>query len=230
LSSGIQKAGTNAGLQAGLPAPPKLLQAILPVLFFLPAFAADAPRVIYTKSFPGSSPAYVSITIERSGVVSYKEAVDDDPEKFQLEEETTATIFDLAQKLDHFKHPIESGLKVANMGVKTLRWENGDEKSETKFNYSLDENAKTLHDWFERITETERLLVDLRRAVRHDRLGVHQALINIQSSWERKRLAGAQQFLPLLDQVAKNEVYLHMARERAAQLSEAIRAAKLKAE
>ena len=37
-------------------------------------------------------------------------------------------------------------------------------------------------------------------------------------------------FLPLLDRVAGNEIYLHMTRERAAQLSEAIRAAKPKAE
>lgn len=192
--------------------------------------AGDAPRVIYTKSFPGSSPAYVSITVERSGTVFYKEAADDDPEKFQLEEDATASIFDLAGKLDRFTHPIESGLKVANMGVKTFRWEDGAEKSEIKFNYSLDENAKALHDWFERITESERLLVDFRRSVRHDKLGVNQALLNIQTSWERKRLAGAAQFLPLLDQVARNDIYMHMARERAAQLSEAIRAAKLKAE
>jgi len=116
------------------------------------------------------------------------------------------------------------------MGAKTFRWENGDEKSEAKFNYSLDENAKTLHDWFERITETERLLVEFRRAIRHDKLGVHQTLINIQATWERKRLTGAEQFLPLLDRVAGNEIYMHMARERAAQLSEAIRAAKPKAE
>ena len=62
--------------------------------------------------------------------------------------------------------------------------------------------------------------------MRHDKLGVNEALINIQSAWERKRLTGAQQFLPLLDQVAKNEIYMHMARERAAQLAEAIRARK----
>lgn len=194
------------------------------------AIAADVPRVIYTKSFPGSTPAYVSITVERSGAVAYKESVDDDPEKFQLEPEAIEAIFDLAHKLDRFTHPLESGLKVANMGVKTFRWENGAENSEIKFNYSLDENARTLHDWFERISETERLLVEFRRAVRHDKLGVHQALINIQSLWERKRLTGAEQFLPLLDQVATNEIFLHMARGRAAQLSEAIRAAKPKAE
>jgi len=195
------------------------------------AFSSDTARLVYTKSFPGSSPAYVSITVERSGQVSYKEEVDDDdPEKFQLEEAGTDVMFDLAARLDHFKHPLESGLKVANMGVKTFRWEDGGASSEQKFNYSLDENAKALHDWFEAITETERLFAELKRAARHDKLGVHDALIHIEATWMQRRLTGADQFLPLLDQIAQNEIYLHMARQRAAILGEAIRASKAKAQ
>ncbi len=192
--------------------------------------AADSPRIIYTKSFPGSAPAYVSITVDRSGAVAYKEATDDDPEQFKLEPAETNGIFDLAQKLDHFTHPIESGLKVANMGAKTLRWENGSEVSEAKFNYSLDENAKALHDLFERITETVRQMSVLQRAIRHDKLGIDAALGSILFSWDHKRLMGAPQFLPLLDQVAGNDIYMHMSRTRAAELAEAIRAAKAKAE
>ena len=192
------------------------------------AFSGDA-RIVYTKSFPGSSPAYVSITVERSGEVSYREAADDDdPEKFQLEPSGTEVMFDLAAQLDHFKRPLESGLKVANMGVKTFRWEDGDTSSEQKFNYSMDESAKALHDWFEAITETERLFAELKRAARHDKLGVHDALIHIESAWMQRRLTGADQFLPLLDQIAQNEIYLHMARQRAAMLGEAIRAAQEK--
>ncbi len=194
------------------------------------AYSIDTGRIVYTKSFPGSSPAWVSITVERNGDVSYKEAVDDDPEKFQLEEANTEVMFDLAARMDHFKHPLESGLKVANMGVKTFRWEDGNASSEQKFNYSVDENAKALHDWFEAITETERLFAELKRAARHDKLGVLDALINIEGEWQRRRLAGADQFLPLLDQIAQNEIYLHMARQRAAMLGEAIRASKAKAQ
>jgi len=43
-------------------------------------------------------------------------------------------------------------------------------------------------------------------------------------------MTGADQFLPLLDQIAQNEIYLHMARQRAAILGEAIRASKAKAQ
>lgn len=194
------------------------------------ACAENSAKIVYTKSFPGSSPAYVNITLDRGGDVSYREDADDDPEKFKLETPSTEVIFDLAARLDHFKHPLESGLKVANMGVKTFRWEEGAASSEQKFNYSLDENAKALHDWFEAITETERLFAELKRAARHDKLGVHDALIHIEQIWMQRRLTGADQFLPLLDQIAQNEIYLHMARQRAAMLGEAIRASKAKSQ
>ena len=187
------------------------------------ALAADPQRLSFTKVFPGSSPAYVSITVERTGTVAYKEALDEDPETFQLEEDFTATIFDLAEKLNHFKNPLESGLKVANMGQKTLRWESGAEKHEAKFNYSLDENARLLQDWFERIGESERLFATLRRAARYDKLGVNDAVLKIEIALNQKRLVGVEQFLPLLDRVAKNDTYLHMARDRAERLADTFR-------
>ena len=40
--------------------------------------AADAPRIFYSKSFPGSKPAYAQVTLERSGNGEYREAVDDE--------------------------------------------------------------------------------------------------------------------------------------------------------
>ncbi|HVO97095.1 MAG TPA: hypothetical protein VMT15_03470 [Bryobacteraceae bacterium] len=208
-----------------------LMPSILALCIAIPAaFSSDAARIVYTKSFPGSTPAYVWISVTHSGDVSYREDPDDDPERFHLEDAGRDTMFDLASQLDHFKRPLESGLKVANMGVKTFRWEDGGETNEQKFNYSLDESAKALHDWFEAITETERLFAELKRSARHDKLGVHDALIRIEQEWNMRRLTGAEQFLPLLDQIAQNEIYLHMARQRAAVLGEQIRAAKAKSQ
>jgi hypothetical protein len=186
--------------------------------------AADTARITFTKSFPGSVPAYVSIAIERSGAGAYKEAPDDEPETFKLENQAAATLFDLADKLDHFKRPLESGLKVANMGAKTFRWEDGVTASEAKFNYSQDVNAQALLDGFECISDSERAFFQLRLAVKHDKLGVQDAMLHIQDLWEQRRLVGTQQFLPLFDRMIKDESYLHMARERAAALAAAIRA------
>ena len=76
--------------------------------------------------------------------MSYKETPDDDPDTFQLEPDFTDKIFDLANKLDHFKKPIESSLKIANMGAKTFRWEDAGATTEAKFNFSTDPSAKDL--------------------------------------------------------------------------------------
>jgi hypothetical protein len=187
------------------------------------AMAADTPRIVFTKVFPGSDPDYVSITVDRSGAVLYKEAADEDPDKFQLEPSSTAAIFNLAEMLDHFKRPLESGLKVAKMGDKTFRWENGAEKNETKYNYSLDENAKALQDWFEHIVESQRLLIELQRVVRHDKLGANDAMLHIEVAWDQQHLVGLVQFLPLMDRVARDETYVNMARERAGRLAEVFR-------
>jgi len=188
------------------------------------AAAADVPRISYTKIFPGSDPAYMATTIDRNGAVTYRETKDEEPEMFQMEADAVKAVFDLADKLDHFKRPLESGLKVAKTGDKTFRWENGAEASETKFNYSLDENAKTLQDWFERISESERALMLLRRNIRFDKLGVNDAVLRVDLAWSQKRLVGREQFLPLLDRVAKNETFINLARERAARLATTMRA------
>lgn len=194
------------------------------LLFLCAAAAAESPRIVYSKFFKGSKPEYVSIALERSGQAVFKEdPKDDNPIQFQLAEAETSEIFDLAGKLDHFKHPLESGLKVANMGIKTFRFENGADASEAKFNYSEDVNAKALADWFEKITETEEHLIDLDRVVHFDKLGVNDALLQLEITFDRKRLVAPQQFLPLLDRVIKNDSFLHIARARAASLSEAIR-------
>lgn len=189
------------------------------------------PKVTFIKSFPKSTPEYVHIEVSRSGKSVYKESVNDDqPVDFRLSPGDTAAIFDLTEKAGRFAAALESGIKVAFMGGKTLRWEDGATKQEAKFNYTLDENARLLVDWFDRITETQLLLFDLERTARFDRLGVNKTILQIEASYDRKRLVGPERFLPMLDKVAKNESYLHMARERAAALAEAFRGPKTKAE
>jgi hypothetical protein len=182
--------------------------------------AADAATVHYSKSFPGSKPPLVSIEVAQDGTAVYNEGPQDqDPVNFKLNPATTEQIFQLVEKCERFKRPLESNLKVANMGKKTFRYTNGTESHEVTFNYSLDENAKLLADWFERLTETQQLLFEFERTVKFDRLGVNDAILRIEAAWDRNRLVGVERFLPLLDRVTKNGGYLNMARERAAYLA-----------
>jgi hypothetical protein len=185
---------------------------------------AGGPRVFYSKSFPGSTPAYTQVDLDRSGQVEYREAPDDDrPLKFKLHESEVRDIFALIEKLDYFRRPLESPLKVAFMGTKTLRYENGSEKGEAKFNFSEDANARALADWFERIAESAQRRIELEMAAKYDRLGVVKALVALEGEMEHKRLVAQEQFLPILDRIARNESYMHTARERAAAMADAIR-------
>jgi hypothetical protein len=194
------------------------------LLLWSAAFALGEPKLYYSKFFKGSVPEFVAINLQRGGQVTYQEAKEDEnPIKVQLAPAETQEIFSLADKLDRFQRPLESGLKVANMGTKTFRFEDGNDKHEIQFNFSQDTSAQALLDWFERITESERHFIELDRTVHYDKLGVNDVLLQLQITYEHKRLVAPEQFLPLLDRIAKNESFLHIARERAAGLTESIR-------
>jgi len=99
----------------------KLLMALLS----LAAWAEDG-KLIFMKTFPGSTPAWVKIVVEKNGQAVYSEAPDDpQPLTFKLTEAETAAMFGLAEKLGWFTRTIESGLPVARMGDKVFRYEGG---------------------------------------------------------------------------------------------------------
>ncbi len=181
---------------------------------------ASSPRLTYTRSFPGSSPEYFRIVLNSAGELEYSESpADPQPIHAHMSESEAAPIFGMADQLDHFKTPLESGLKVANTGKKVFRYEDGAGViSETTFNYSVNETAQKLLDRFEQIAATERAYLDLDRTVHFDKLGVNDALAEIEGLWERKQLAAPGQFAPLLTRVATHESFMHLARDRAARL------------
>jgi hypothetical protein len=194
--------------------------------------AADSATIYYTKTFPGSVPAFASIWVDRGGQGEFNDspAGEQTPLKFQLEPLETEAIFSLAAKLGNFSRPIESGLKVAFTGAKVFRYEGGAAKNEVKFNYSQDPDAQLLLDWFERLTETSLHNINLEYSARFDRLGLDKALLQLQITADKNRLAGATQLLPILDRIAKTQSAFNRVRERAASLAEAIRAGKAKSE
>ncbi|MFN7925084.1 MAG: hypothetical protein U0Q16_33615 [Bryobacteraceae bacterium] len=200
-------------------------------LLVAPWLAAE-PKIVFSKSFPGSKPPLVFIEFERNGKAVYKEAENDEqPIPFELTKEQADQIFALAEKLGKFNRPLESGLKVANMGQKSFRWDDdGKRGAEVKFNYSQDEDARSILDWFEKMIETEQHFINVERSVKFDKLGANRALLLLQAGMERDRLVGLTQFLPLLERVTKNQGFLHMDRERATTLIEWIKNGKPKAD
>lgn len=180
------------------------------------------PRLIFTKSFPGSIPPYVSISVEKTGDLQYKESpTDDQPVKAKLSESDVNTLFGLAEKLEFFKTPLESGLKVANTGKKTFRYEpESGPPTESIFNYSTIIPAQQLLDRFEQLSSSEQAYLKLDRTVHFDKLGVNDALADIESLWLHKQLAAPAQFVPLLTRIAGRESFMHLVRERAARLKD----------
>ncbi len=200
----------------------KLLVALLAASVL---YDADLPKIRFIKSFPGSKPAYIAIWIDKGGAGEWTDSPDgDQPIRVQLEPAETTAIFSLAEKLDFFARPLEAGLKVAFTGEKTLGYDAGADSHEVKFNYTTDQNGRELVDWFEKISETMQLYDGLERAAKFDRLGVDREILLLQASQERHRLAGAGRLLPLLDSIAANPAIINRARERAANIAQALRA------
>jgi hypothetical protein len=188
--------------------------------------AADLPKISYTKSFPGSVPAYVSIWVDKSGHGEFNDTPggDQPPIQFQLRPAEKEAIFSLAAKLGNFTRPLEAKAKVAFTGAKVFRYEDGATRHEVKFNYTQDPDAQLLLDWFERLTETSMHTINLERTVQFDRLGLDKALLQLQVSVDRGRLAGASQLLPILDRIARNRSTFNRDQDRAAAIAQAIRA------
>jgi hypothetical protein len=187
---------------------------------------AANPKIVFTKSFPGSTPSFEWVSVDQDGTLQYKESPSDDhPVTAQMPQAEVLPLFEQAQKLGYFRSPLESGLKVANTGKKTFQYIDPNGKvTETSFNYSNDETAKQLLDRFEQIALTERAYLELDRAIHFDKLGVNEALAQIESLWLQKQLAAPQQFIPLLNRIIGHESFMHLVRERSAKLKEEFQA------
>jgi len=191
-------------------------------LVFLTALFLNG-RLQFTKVFPQSQPAYVGITVDSSGAAEFKtDPKDEQPVIFHLTDAETAELFALAAKVDLTQN-LEAPHKVAFMGTKTIRYENDGKTGQQAYNYTENLDARSLADWFERISESEQCFIDLERSVKYEKIGVNESLLGLQSEWERKRLIAPQQFLPLLDRVVKSDSYLQMARKRAQALADTFR-------
>ncbi len=195
----------------------------LTVLLAFAGTLAGGQKLIFTKTFPQSQPPYVRIAVEESGAGEFRTSPQDDqPVQFQLSDAEKTELFGLANKVD-FGQKLEAPMRVAQMGLKTIRFENAGRTVEQTFNYTQNLDARALTDWFERISESEMCYLDLERTAKYEKIGVNEAILQIQADWERKRLVAPKQFLPLLDRIVKSESYVKMARARAANLADTFR-------
>jgi hypothetical protein len=183
--------------------------------------------ITFRKIFKSSYPEFVEIKISQSGSGTFDiRQLDDDasPQPFEVGAPLVQKIFDLADKLHDFQGvDLEVHRRLANLGDKTFRYEKGGETHETAFNYTLDMTASQLLAIFESLTRQETDLADLQRAMRYDRLGVNDVVLQIQADYDNKQLPEPDRFLALLDQLAADQKFIDIARDRARTLAGRIR-------
>jgi hypothetical protein len=207
----------------------QLLGLLAGAALLVPATGANpgGTTVTYRRVFKGSSPEFIEIKIsdQMKPTFDIRQIDEDaDPEPFEIGPDVRKKIFDLAADLKNFAIPnLDIQKKIANLGQKTFRYENGAEIHETSFNYTLNPTATQLMQIFEGLARQQQDLALLQRQAKFDRLGVNDALMQFESDMDHRLLPEPERLLPILDQIAADSHFVEIARSRARALAERIR-------
>ena len=212
--------------------------AIVSAFLFLPAAtvastlpaAPSGATITFRKVFKSSYPEFVEIKVTESGTGTYdiRQLTDDpSPQSMEVDPSVVQKIFALAATLHDFDGiKLEMHRRIANLGQKTFQYQLGAVAHAVTFNYTQDSNANKLLDIFESLARQQTDLSDLRRAMRYDRLGVNDVLLQVQHDYDRNLLIEPQKFLASLDQLAADDHFINIAREKAHDLAARIRSSR----
>jgi hypothetical protein len=195
-----------------------------------PTQPSKAPKVTFRRIFQGSSPEFIEISIrEDSDSATYEiRQIDEDPgsQPFEISPSLRTKIFTLAGQLHQFQGlDLDVHRKIANLGEKTFRWEQGTVKHETKFNYTLNSAATQLLQIFEGLARQQEHYALLARRMRYDRLGINDALLQFESDLNRGLMPEPSRLIPLLEQISSDPKFVDIARQRARSLADRLRRA-----
>jgi hypothetical protein len=185
-------------------------------------------KVTFRRIFPGSSPEFIEVTVQNdSNAATYEiRQLDEDAgaQQFEVGEALRSKIFELTRQLNEFQgQDLDVHRKIANLGEKTFRWQQGNVSHETKFNYTLNSAATQLLQIFEGLARQQEHYALLERRIRYDRLGINDALLQFESDLNRGLIPEPKRLLPLLDQITADPKFVDIARQRARTLGERLR-------
>ena len=203
-----------------------LATAFLALLTGVSAFPAQiapaGPCVTFTKTLKGSSPEYMALSIDANGKGTYDSHKLEDPaapRPLQISAGTTAQIFSLAQSLNYFcSLNLDSHHKIANLGLKTLTYQDIREINKVQFNYTENRSAQQLTDIFEKISNVEERIAQLEYAMKYDHLNLPQVLRQIQDGMDNSYFVEAALMIPTLEKISADAHYLHLAQSRAQEI------------
>jgi len=189
--------------------------------------AGAGATVTFRKVFKQSSPEFIEIRVNETGAATYDiRQLDEEssPQTLEIGAALVRRIFDLTGRLRNFDGlDLDLHRRIANLGEKTFRYERGTETHSVTFNFTLDDPARQLLDIFEGLARQQGDLMELRRTMRYDRLGVNDVVRQIEGDYDRSLLPEPGQLLPALDQVAADDHFIDIARQRARALAARIR-------
>jgi hypothetical protein len=148
---------------------------------------------------------------------------------FSLSPRVIERLHSLFQRADFFNPAKEfvSPRKLADMGMKTLRMEEGAQRREITFNYSEERTLWPIVDFFENLSQQERDLFDLELALKYDKLGIPQRLESLDKALEKNQIIAPERFAPLLEKIYYDQSMMNMARSEAKRLLGSIEKKKL---
>ena len=193
-----------------------------------PAISAQSAKLTFRRVFPASTPEFIEITVrEDSDTATYEiRQLEEEPgaAPFEVSATLRAKMFGYAAELHHFQGlDLDVHRKIANLGEKTFRWEKGNQKFETKFNYTLNSPASQLLLIFEGLARQQEHFALLSRRMKYDRLGINDALLQFESDFNRGLMAEPSRLLPLLEQISNDSKFVEIARQRARNLADRVR-------
>ena len=184
--------------------------------------------VIFDFVLPGSRPEHYAIAIASTGQVSYRSDSNSNPTqpfsdaysvRFVASETTRTRVFELAKALHFFQGDFDYGKgKIANMGAKTLTFEDGARHFITRYNYSPNRQVQELTRLFQEISQTVEFGRRLQYLYRYDKLGLDSELKNMEEAAKDGSLAEFQVVRPILQQISSDEAVINVARRRAERL------------
>jgi len=176
-------------------------------------------RVTYTRTLAGSSPEYLAVSVNADGSGTYvgrrlNESAH--PRALRLSPVTTQRLFALVAQLHNLRSiDLDSHKKVANLGLKTLTYENDGEKNQVEFNFTQERTGRELMDLFEGVANVEEQVDLLEYGIKYDPLSLPQQLLGIQIALNHNELVDPQLMIPSLQEISSNPRFMHVAQVRA---------------
>lgn len=185
--------------------------------------ATEAARYSWKKVQPLGAYPFTFIELDQMGTGKFRfQKGESDPVtvNLQIRPSTLASVHSLFLQVDFLNGAknFASYKKVADLGTKTIRFEDGLKNREVTFNYTEDRTLQEINDFFENLAQQEKNLFEIELALKYDKLGIPRKLDDLEREFNSKRVVAPERFKPILEKIRDDESLINLARKEARKL------------